>query len=425
MNGTPEYGKMQLQGRVAVVVFSFYPADPRVRRETEALAGAGLRPHVVCLRGASETRLEWLGGVCVHRMPVRRRRGGKLRYIWEYAAFLTLALLNITWLHIKHRFDLVHVHNMPDVLILSALAPKLTGAKLILDLHDPMPEVFMTKYALPCASKIIRCMCWLERRSIAFADLVLTPNRAFREQFVARGCPRKKIQIIMNSPQEDLFQAADDIRAAQSAADQFVVMFHGTLVERHGLATALEALAGVQREILGLRFVVYGDGDFVPAFTKKIDELELNDLVDYRGHVSIEEIARIIPKCDLGLIPNQRSPFTEINFPTRIFEYLCLGKPVIAPRTHGIKDYFRDDALYFFEPGNIESLENALLRAFRDREQQDDVLRRGLAVYRKHTWQKQSVKLLQLVDDLLDGKRHTESDGMLKQTEIKTLVDDS
>src|SRR5439155_24815829 len=54
--------------------------------------------------------------------------------------------------------------------------------------------------------------------------------------------------------------------------------------------------------------------------------------------------------CDVGIIPNRRSIFTEINFPTRIFEYLARGKPVIAPLTTGIGDYFSKDELVVFNP---------------------------------------------------------------------------
>ena len=59
---------------------------------------------------------------------------------------------------------------------------------------------------------------------------------------------------------------------------------------------------------------------------------------------------------DIGVIPNRRSIFTEINTPTRIFEYLSQGKPVIAPRVPGIVDYFGPEDLVFFELGDADDL---------------------------------------------------------------------
>jgi hypothetical protein len=53
---------------------------------------------------------------------------------------LLLAFRSLTW-----RYNLVHVHNMPDVLVFEAFIPRVCGARVILDLHDPMPEL-MIKY---------------------------------------------------------------------------------------------------------------------------------------------------------------------------------------------------------------------------------------------------------------------------------------
>ena len=74
------------------------------------------------------------------------------------------------------------------------------------------------------------------------------------------------------------------------------------------------------------------------------------------GPKRLEELVREIEACDVGVIPNQRNPFTDINTPTRIFEYLALGKPVIAPRTPGIQDYFDPESLFFFEAGDAGDL---------------------------------------------------------------------
>ena len=68
----------------------------------------------------------------------------------------------------------------------------------------------------------------------------------------------------------------------------------------------------------------------------------LQDSVRYLGPKNLEQIVEAIDACDVGIIPNRRSIFTEINTPTRIFEYLSRDKPVIAPLAPGIQDYFGD-----------------------------------------------------------------------------------
>ena len=117
----------------------------------------------------------------------------------------------------------------------------------------------------------------------------------------------------------------------------------------------------------------------------------------------LEDLVGEIEKCDVGIVPNQRNAFTHINTPTRIFEYLSLGKPVIAPRTPGIQDYFERDSLFFFESGNAEELAARLQHVYLH---PDDALasaRRGQEIFLAHTWAQERQTLLHLVAGLLQN----------------------
>ena len=72
---------------------------------------------------------------------------------------------------------------MPDFLVFSALVPKILGAKVILDLHDPMPELMMTIFGLREQSFSVRVLKLLEKLSLGFADAVLTVNQACKNIF--------------------------------------------------------------------------------------------------------------------------------------------------------------------------------------------------------------------------------------------------
>jgi len=388
--------------RIAMVVFSYYPADVRVRRAAEALVGEGDAVDIICLKGENQLPKETINKVNLHRLPVQRTRGGKLSYFWEYAFFLLLAFFKLSWFHLHRRYHLVHVHNMPDVLVFAAFIPWLTGTKIILDLHDPMPEVYRAKYSLRESHSFIKLLLFLEKQSIRLANLVLTPNIAFRDIFTSRSCPKDKIQIVMNSPDEAVFSLKNKDRESheKNSPERFVLMYHGTIVERHGLDVALKALSRLRGKIPNLVFQVYGDGDYVNEFLTGIEQLELSDTVVYHGYVQPESIAEEISRCDLGLIPNRRNVFTEVNLPTRIFEFLSLGKPVIAPRTRGILDYFNDESLYFHEAGNEENLAEVIFEIYSNPEECQTRLERGIAVYQKHRWGLQRQHFLELVAGL-------------------------
>jgi glycosyltransferase involved in cell wall biosynthesis len=395
--------------RAAAVVFSYYPTDPRPRRAAEALVREGMNVDVICLQeNETDPRREQVNGVDVFRVPLRRRRGGSLGYVGQYATFLLSSLAILTARSFTRRYDLVHVHNMPDVLVFSALIPKLLGAKVILDLHDPMPELMMTIFAVASGSTRVRALRWLERQAIRFADVVITVNIACKRLFASRSCPADKIRVVMNAPDDTLFRfrpARDEDVRLHAAGAPFVIMYHGSLVERNGVDLAVDALARLRPTIPDPRLRIYGPSTpFLEHVMQSARARNLGDAIQYRGPKHLEEIVSAIHECAVGIIPNRRNLFTELNTPTRIFEYLALGKPVIAPRAAGIQDYFGDDALIYFELGDAADLARKIEHVFLYPQATLETVRRGQAVYHAHAWRREREAFVRLTDELLCGR---------------------
>jgi len=398
----------RLQGkRVAMVVFSFYPDDPRPRRAAEALAGEGMEVDLICLAEKDgDLRREVLHGIAIRRLPVSRNRGSFLRYGFEYIAFLLASAAILAKRSLARRYDLVYVHNMPDILVLCGLIPKLLGAKVILDLHDPMPELMTTIYGLRPDAFAVRLIRLLEKWSIAFADSVVTVNRACARLFTSRSCPAQKMHVVMNSPDERIFTPRPP--QTQPAANQarlrpFIIMYHGSLVERNGLDLGVNALAWALPSIPSAKLRIYGRET---PFLRQVMDLArtrgVGEAVEYLGPRSLERLVEAIDECDVGIIPNRRNIFTEINTPTRIFELLTLGKPVIAPRAAGICDYFDDARMLFFELGNERDLAQKIEYVFSHPGEVAETIKRGQEVCREHSWRKEKQRLLALVARLLN-----------------------
>ena len=301
--------------------------------------------EVVCLqKDESEPRHETIDGVEVFRIPIKRHRDSKVKYLTQYGTFILRSFLHLTRRSFLRRYDFVHVHNMPDVLVFSALVPKALGAKIILDLHDPMPELMQTIFGLEESSFGVRLLKQLEKLSIQFSDLAVTVNLACRRIFSSRSCKPDKIIVVMNSPDDKIFQfRAPQLHASNEGnpAGPFSILYHGSLVPRNGFDLAVEALEIAKKRIPGATLMVCGERNaFFEEVMKSAQDRGLEESVHYLGAKNLREIVEVIDSCDLGVVPNHRNSFTEINTPTRIFEYLSLGKPVIAPRTLGIEDYF-------------------------------------------------------------------------------------
>jgi glycosyltransferase involved in cell wall biosynthesis len=399
----------RLRGRcAAVLLFSYYPSDPRPRRATEALAAQGVDIDLICLRDSDrDPAQETYGSIHVRRIRLKRRRGGRLAYIGQYAAFILVSFFQLGWKSLRRRYDLVHVHNMPDVLVFSAIVPKLLGAKVILDLHDPMPELMQTIFKLPEESFSVMILKRLERWSIRFADLVLTVNLACKKIYSSRSCQPRKIQVVINSPDDDVFRL-ERVDTCQvngkngNGSDPFVILYHGSLVHRNGFDLAVESLDKVRKTIPSVRLKVCGERTaFFEEVMKSAKQRGLDGNIDYLGPRKLNEIVEAIEDCNLGIIPNHRNIFTEINTPTRIFEYLALAKPVIAPKARGIQDYFGDNDLIFFELGDADDLARKIEFAYSHPAYVAETVKRGQAVYLWHTWSRERLTLLNSISELL------------------------
>jgi glycosyltransferase involved in cell wall biosynthesis len=397
--------------RAVAVVYSSYPSDPRPRRAAEALIKEGATVELICLKETEEeAKHESFNGVDITRVPLKHRRGGKLGYLFQYGTFILLSGAILTRRALKNRYDLVHIHNMPDVLVFSALVPKLLGAKIILDFHDPMPELMMSIYGLQKGSSVVRILEVLEKWSLRFADAGLTVNEACRKIFSARSCPAEKITVVMNAPDEGIFQFREPTKPALSEpemAKPFVIMYHGSIVERHGLDLAVAALRKIRRSVPNAELRIYGRSTaFLEQVMDSVRNSELEQAVRYLGPKKLEQIAQAIRECDVGIIPNRRSIFTELNTPTRIFEYLSQGKPVIAPRALGILDYFGPRELVLFELGDVDDLATKIEYVFAHPEEMLRMVERGQEVYRAHNWSSERSRFLSVADHLLVGTKH-------------------
>ena len=394
----PEISSRLRGKRAAVILYSPYLIDPRPRRAAEAMIEAGMEVDVLCISavGENEPAHEIAHGVRISRLSLTQQRKNKLAYLWQYGRFFAASFWFLTWGGLRRKYDVVHVHNMPDVLVFSALIAKFRGARIILDLHDPMPELMMNIYDLSADRWPVRLLCLLERWSIGLSNVVFTPNITFKTLFVSRSCRPEKMHIIMNSPLPEVFNP--DLAPESPRGRTFRIMHHGTILHRHGIDILVEAVHRLRSKIPGIKLDIYGlHTPITDQILAQVRQLELTEVVTYHGSKSQAEIAQAIRETDLGIVPNRRSVFTELNFPTRIFEYLAMRRPAIVPATRGIMDYFKPDEILMFEPGDVEDLAAKILWVWENPVAAADILERGIQVYRANLWTDQKKRFLECV----------------------------
>jgi len=385
-----------------------YLRDPRVRREAETLAEAGIEVHVISLSeqdaaGQPEPRRAVVNGVHLHRLPVRKRRGNSLRYLYEYCATLALGSLALTRLHWQRRLNVVHVHNMPDILVLAATIPWLTGARVVLDVHDPMPELYMSWDHRVSNRLLIALLRLQERLSYAIANRVVTVNDSMRDNIRAKGVADERIVVLNNFPDQRLFPVCEPPTSWPRSTNNLVLLYCGTITEHYDLALAVKAIARLAGEVpVTLR--ILGEGPRLAEVLSLASTLGVRNSVEHMGFVALDRVRSEMRTADAGISCHRAGVFGDLYFSTKIVEYLTQGLPVLSPRTRTIRRYLPDEAMFYFEPGNEVALAECLAFMWRN---PDDVLRR-LAIARdllpRLSWQTEKAKLVSFYRDLI-GER--------------------
>jgi glycosyltransferase involved in cell wall biosynthesis len=390
--------------KICFVCHAYFPHhSPRKLRQTLALVESGYEVDLLCLRNAKEPRRERFERVNVYRVPVRKKRGSALRYLFEYAASFCAFLVLLSYLHLRKRYDAIHVYSLPDFMCFAALFPKRLGTKIILDNLDPMPEMYATKYRLSMDSRLIKLLAKIERASGAFADLVITQNHVYAAALENRAQYRRSVLPILNPPDPRYFGEIAPPRA-HAAGDEITLLFHGTVSERYGLDVALKAMPLILSRRERVRLVIAGSGDYFEAIMDLIATLKLAAHVSYIGEKRVEEIPGVIQACTFGVIPPRSTVYNEINVPNRVFEYLWLGKAVIASRTRALLHYFPEDAMLYFNAGEAEDFAAKVLWALAHEGEVRASVRKGQEVCRRYGWEEQKKIYLQAVEELLREK---------------------
>jgi len=343
--------------RVCVIRRAYYPAETHVRRNAESLVAAGYSVDLVCLRNTDERPFEVLGGVNVHRLPLRAHRAGVSSYLFEYFAFFFLAFAAVTRLHARRRFAIVEADSMPDFLIFAGSIPRLTGSRLILYLFESMPEIWAQKKSLPMTHRAIRFLQWQEKVSCAFAHSVICCHDMARDALTAAGIPASKITAILNVPDEGVFHRYDGVRTASDGV--FRLVQHGTMTENYGIQVVLEALAALS-PALRVHYDVIGEGEYRPALEETARALNLQELVTFHGYVTRERLLELLLQSTAGVVPM----LFEYQSPNKLFECVALGKPVIASDRATFKQHFTGDEILYFRTGDAKDLAKAIEEAF-------------------------------------------------------------
>jgi glycosyltransferase involved in cell wall biosynthesis len=385
--------------RVCHVAYSFYENDNRVLRYAEALSRRGDEVDVLALRRPGQAPRGRSNDVEVYRLQ-RRSRGekGPLIYLVKILWFWLKACGLLAFTGWRRRYDVIHVHNMPDFLVFAAIVPKLLGTRIILDIHDLLPEFYVGKFGIDKRSVVFRGLLLVERLSCRFADHVIIANDLWHQTVTARAVRSGKCTPILNYPDLNFFRAAD-VPAPRRAAT-FQMLYPGTLNHHQGVDLAIAAFAEVCGRMPGAEFLIYGEGPAREALHQQAALLNIADRVIIRDPVPLQAVPKLMASVHVGVVPKRADGFGNEAFSTKILEFMACGVPVIVSRTRVDTHYFDARVVRFFTPGDAADLALQMLWAFEHPRELQEMAASASQYAVHYSWQRHSAKYLQMVDAL-------------------------
>jgi glycosyltransferase involved in cell wall biosynthesis len=383
--------------RILLIAYTTYVHDGRVKRHAEALAERGDRVDVLCLDSGHSGVIN---GVNVIGLKMARYRGAsRSSYVSSYLRFFAKASWAALRQSLVERYDVTIVCTMPDAAVLCALPTRLLGSRIVLDIHDTMPELYLDKFGGRRGAIGARLLMLEERTSAGCADRVLAVHAPHRARLIQAGVPADKIKTVMNAPDPALFFAAPDGR--DRAGDAFTLVCHGTVTRRLGLDIAIEAVALARERMPALRMMVIGAGDYLETARRLVEHKQLGQCISFTDLVPVQELPRLLAVADVGLVPNRASNATHLMLPVKLLDYTALGIPTIAARLRTIEHYFGERAVRFFEPGNPVDLAGAIEELHRDRARLTELALNARRAVERIGWPAQRAEYYRTIDSLL------------------------
>jgi len=326
-----------------------------------------------------------------------------------------LGSLKLAALHQHGKLKVVHVHNMPDILILSAVIPRLGGSKLVLDIHDPMPELYMSSHNRASSKWMVKLLRLQERVSCCLADRVISVNDSMRENLRDKGVSDDKICIVHNFPDQRVFPICEVPASWPRNPDGLSLLYCGTITQHYDLDLVVRAIARLAGEIK-IKLKVVGGGTSLAGIAELAHSLGIVDSVELIGILPLERVHEEMRNADVGISCQRGSVFGDLQFPTKIVEYLTQGLPVVTPQTYTVAKYLPADCLFYHEPGNDAALAETLRFMWHNPAEVLRRLTRARRLLPRLSWHVEKERFLAFYAELMQDPRRSRSQTTVATT---------
>jgi glycosyltransferase involved in cell wall biosynthesis len=265
------------------------------------------------------------------------------------------------------------------------LLARLKRARLVVEVRDLWPAIF-TELGVLTSRPVIRLLERLELAAYAAADTVIVVSDGFRTNLIARGVPVGKVHTIRNGVRLGEFDPdapADTLLRARLGAypGDCLVLYAGTHGISQGLTSVVDTAAQLTDE--AIRFAFVGDGADKQRLRHRVAEHGLRNVTLLPG-VPHEQVPSLLAAADICLVPLRDVPLFSFFIPSKMFEYLAAGKPVVAALAGEAAQILREAGAWVVPPADSEALADAIRTLAADPQQRLAMGRQGRYYVEKH-----------------------------------------
>jgi glycosyltransferase involved in cell wall biosynthesis len=265
------------------------------------------------------------------------------------------------------------------------LLARLKRARLVVEVRDLWPAIFI-ELGVVTSRPVIRLLERLELAAYAAADTVIVVSDGFRANLIGRGVPAGKVHTIRNgvSPGEFDPDAPADTRLRTrlgAGPGDCLVLYAGT----HGISQGLTSVADTAAQLTdeAIRFAFVGDGADKQRLRQRVSELGLRNVTLLPG-VPHEQVPALLAAADVCLVPLRDVPLFSSFIPSKMFEYLAAGKPVVAALAGEAAQILREAGAWVVPPADSEALAVAIRALAADPQRRQAMGRQGRCYVEKH-----------------------------------------
>lgn len=367
-----------------------YPADIRVKKESDALLKAGFEIHLLCLRKKDQVSSEKFEGINVHRIDA-----GKNNYqlaFWDVIMSLNFvhpkfkpAIRNV--IHVE-KINVIHVHDLPLAGTALSLKKEL-DVKVVLDMHENYPEALRTWFKWK-KNPIVRLKNALfmnpehwtkfEHKACEECDQIIAVVEEMKERITKdHNLNPEKIHVVTNTEDKDFINQKIDYSVYESLAGKFILTYSGGVGPHRGVDIAIRGMKYLQQnKNIQLAIVGFGSPSVMNSLEELVKELDL-DNVHFFGYQPFSKFFSYMSLTDVNIIPHQSNGHTDNTVPHKLFQGMMAGKPLLVSSCAPLKRIVENcQSGLVFEANNPKDFADKVNALYESKNERDQLANNGI-----------------------------------------------